>query len=647
MDELVGDPNDPLQDSLELVERIVQLFEDAVDYDSSLASLAHLLLPRFADWFIIHLFDGEGGLVPVQVGHSEIELIGTVRSAALDWPKSLESMTVESTTTGRSRVVDALEIGCRGIESQRGPHGVLVGGLALHRALIAPLKARGVVLGALTLVCSSRRSRACAQAQQDAEVVAHGIALAIDSARLHNRERVIAGRAREVDAKLEVARSIATSIAADSSPSRVLEALPRCFVPAMADYCVVYGVNAEQQIRRVATACAEPSESALLEGLYEDDEPDFADAEGVGFVARSGEPILTADIGADLLERVARSPDSFERLCAVSPRARIIVPLGDECRRLGVLLLLSTSRSERRYSAADVAFVTDMLQRVSFASSRAVAASQLKTLSRAVESHCDRLAQITHQLRGTSGGIATATGLIERALVKDNAASCSTVLRRSLTRLNGQIGELAAAHTVLSSARPASQSVRTTGLTGPPAHVTESKRHCFDGHAHSHVRTTPRTPLHMDVGSWASSTRSAPTLGELSPPPGPSGRLVDESPWILVVDDDPVYLTEVIHYLHVHEILAVGAVDGEQALNLARASTRPHMILLDMMMPVMDGWRFRSIAASDEELRSVPIVVMTSRSTRAMRSQFNDAAGVLTKPFTGEELLRQVAVLRN
>ena len=57
---------------------------------------------------------------------------------------------------------------------------------------------------------------------------------------------------------------------------------------------------------------------------------------------------------------------------------------------------------------------------------------------------------------------------------------------------------------------------------------------------------------------------------------------------------------------------AVGAPNGQAALDLLRSGIRPRAILLDLMMPVMDGWAFRREQLRDPQLAHIPVIVLSA-----------------------------------
>jgi CheY-like chemotaxis protein len=109
---------------------------------------------------------------------------------------------------------------------------------------------------------------------------------------------------------------------------------------------------------------------------------------------------------------------------------------------------------------------------------------------------------------------------------------------------------------------------------------------------------------------------------------------------IVVVDDTDGIRDLVTDTLTDAGYAVVCAANGADALDVI-AGTDPALILLDLNMPVMDGWQFaRALAA--RSLR-IPVIVMTAAGDVARHAQELGAVGWLRKPFDLTELLRVVA----
>jgi CheY-like chemotaxis protein len=111
---------------------------------------------------------------------------------------------------------------------------------------------------------------------------------------------------------------------------------------------------------------------------------------------------------------------------------------------------------------------------------------------------------------------------------------------------------------------------------------------------------------------------------------------------VMVVEDDQAIresLTEVL----VEEGFAVTwAANGAEALDLLRGARAPRLILLDLMMPVMDGWEFRRALRQDTALARIPVVIISAEHALPQKASALAVDGYLAKPFRLEALLSTV-----
>jgi CheY-like chemotaxis protein len=104
---------------------------------------------------------------------------------------------------------------------------------------------------------------------------------------------------------------------------------------------------------------------------------------------------------------------------------------------------------------------------------------------------------------------------------------------------------------------------------------------------------------------------------------------------VLVVDDDADIRELLVEFLGSEGYDVAAAGDGVEALERARAH-RPDVILLDLMMPGMNGWEFRDVQLRDADLADVPVIVISAFDSDL------DVDEVLRKPFRVEDLLATV-----
>lgn len=108
---------------------------------------------------------------------------------------------------------------------------------------------------------------------------------------------------------------------------------------------------------------------------------------------------------------------------------------------------------------------------------------------------------------------------------------------------------------------------------------------------------------------------------------------------ILIVDDDAAIRRELSEVLagEGYHVTAVG--DGRQALAYLRGHPAPSLILLDLMMPVMDGWEFAATMRAESDFAQIPLVVMSCLEKSEANAALLGASGVLRKPLRLEKLI--------
>jgi CheY-like chemotaxis protein len=107
---------------------------------------------------------------------------------------------------------------------------------------------------------------------------------------------------------------------------------------------------------------------------------------------------------------------------------------------------------------------------------------------------------------------------------------------------------------------------------------------------------------------------------------------------VLIVEDDHDIREAVAEVLEESHYEPVEAENGAQALEKLRSGLPdPCLILLDVMMPVMDGWEFRAEQKKDPALRDIPVVLVTAH---ANMPNANGIAAILRKPLDFDALIR-------
>ena len=115
---------------------------------------------------------------------------------------------------------------------------------------------------------------------------------------------------------------------------------------------------------------------------------------------------------------------------------------------------------------------------------------------------------------------------------------------------------------------------------------------------------------------------------------------------ILIVDDDPSIGGLLFELLRNRGFEAQIATDGQKALEaLHEMKPLPSVILLDLVMPVMNGWQFRRAQLQEPELASVPVIVLSATVTFESDISELRADGFLRKPVAIERLFDMIATI--
>jgi CheY-like chemotaxis protein len=111
---------------------------------------------------------------------------------------------------------------------------------------------------------------------------------------------------------------------------------------------------------------------------------------------------------------------------------------------------------------------------------------------------------------------------------------------------------------------------------------------------------------------------------------------------VLIVEDD-ADLREMMAQLLTLEGYQIETVaNGREALEYLNDAPRPDVILLDLMMPIMDGWEFRRRQQDDPALADVPVIVLTALDQAQARASDLNGVDFLKKPLDFDRLLELV-----
>jgi len=115
---------------------------------------------------------------------------------------------------------------------------------------------------------------------------------------------------------------------------------------------------------------------------------------------------------------------------------------------------------------------------------------------------------------------------------------------------------------------------------------------------------------------------------------------------ILIVEDDPQTVKLVKFILEKNNCSTISVKDGEEGLRMAR-ERKPDLIILDLMLPGMDGYQVCETLKNDPNTKEIPVLVLTALDSGAdfEKALEKKADWYITKPFDAQHLLKRVNYL--
>ena len=120
--------------------------------------------------------------------------------------------------------------------------------------------------------------------------------------------------------------------------------------------------------------------------------------------------------------------------------------------------------------------------------------------------------------------------------------------------------------------------------------------------------------------------------------------MVEEKKTVICVEDEPEMIDLVKLILGRKGFNLVGAVGGREGIEAVRR-LKPDLVLLDLMMPDMDGWEVYQQMKADDELKDIPVIVVTAKAQsidKVLGLHIAKVDDYVTKPFGPQELLQSV-----
>jgi PAS domain S-box-containing protein len=219
-----------------------------------------------------------------------------------------------------------------------------------------------------------------------------------------------------------------------------LAALVRLAVPAIADYCALDIVEAEDRFERIGEAHADPAKSNLIREVGTFPRSALTERHPLIRVINTGTPVLEAEISPGFIRSSFAEPGQRKIVEALEPKSLICVPLVTSGKPIGALTLV-TSGSGRRFDLADLSLAADLARRAAVVVEHARLFHEAQQATRARD---DVLAVVAHDLRNPLNTVTMAVSLmlentpVERVQERRQAE----IVRRAADRMNRMIQDL-------------------------------------------------------------------------------------------------------------------------------------------------------------------------------------------------------------
>jgi PAS domain S-box-containing protein len=328
------------------------LLASSLDVDATLARVARLVVPHFADWCAVDIVADDGTLDRVAVEHFDPDRaeIGRRLSAAVHPRIDDEFGIGRAVRTGQPIIAERVdEETLRTSFAARPEYLEAVLQLGMSSTMIVPLVARGRTLGALTFVWAESGKTYGQSDFQFAQELGARAAVALDNARLYRE----AERGRE---RLGFLAEASALLGASLEVDETLVRLGSLIAGRVADWCTIH-LAEENGARLVTVAHADSELAARARTMIAALTPVAEPTEGVLHVIQTGEPELFAEVPDELLDGPARE---------LGVHSTLTVALVARGRTLGAMSW-AWAETPSSYDEADLSFAVDLARRAAIA----------------------------------------------------------------------------------------------------------------------------------------------------------------------------------------------------------------------------------------------------------------------------------------
>jgi PAS domain S-box-containing protein len=385
------------------------ILASSLEYEHTLQSVANLAVPYFADWCSVDLLNEDGTISRVAVAHCDPEKVNLGWEVAQRYPRHLNDGYGISQVmqTGQSEIAEEITDEQLTAAVKDTNYLQILQGLGLKSAIIAPLKARGRVLGSISFVFSETNRHYKVANLTLAEDLARRAAIAIDNARLYQeaqQARQAAETAADRTARLQ---SVTAALSQSLNPEQVVEVIVEQSMAVLeAASAMVVLVSEDRTELEIVKAVGYNDESLESWRRFS-----INAAVPLAEAVRTGEPVWMETVA----QRVARYPHLAQHYRPYDNSAWMSLPLVFEGRSVGGMSLNFTEY--KQLTPEDREFILAISRQCAQAISRA----QLYEAERKARAEAEQanrvkdefLAVLSHELRSPLNPILGWTKLLQ------------------------------------------------------------------------------------------------------------------------------------------------------------------------------------------------------------------------------------------
>jgi PAS domain S-box-containing protein len=427
------------QERASFLARASIVLASSLDYSTTLAAVARLVVPELADGCFVDLLEDDGTLRRVTAAHvdASLEILArnfTDRHATdADARHPLAHVLRTGDAVRYAEIPDSV-LAALAADAERLDRFRALG---LSSLMIVPLTARGRTLGALWLVSQATARRYGAADLAFAEDLARRIAAAVDNALLYGEAERRRLEAEAAQRRFAFMAEAATALSSSLDSETTLHNVARLAVPFLADWCAIDMVQADGTLARTAVAHVEPAkDAAALEVLARSREAPGA-PHGIAAVVRSGKPEFRPAIDAVEFGDETADPDERRRLQSLGVVSYICVPIATGVGPIGAIAL-AHGPSRRRYGFDDLRLAEALARRTATAIDNARLYRHAQEANRAKD---EFLATLSHELRTPLHAMLGWTGMLRRGTMDVAERNRAIEVIERNTRLQAQMIE--------------------------------------------------------------------------------------------------------------------------------------------------------------------------------------------------------------